>query len=308
MPSIAVIIVTYNALPWAEKCFLPLRSSCLGKNVYIIDNGSIDGTQDFIRNKCPEFTFVQSDINLGFGKGNNLGLELALKDGCTHFLLLNQDAQITWKRIEQLVKIQTKNTHYGVLSPIHLNTNSAVDGKHLKTLMKRANEYINDLIAGNQLEEVYEIGYTNAAIWLVSKECLRKTGGFDPLFPHYGEDSEYAERANFFGFKIGLCPHVKGYHFREQNKNSTRQRTSTFYFITFLYKAKKLNTNLGSVYIHLLKQLITTTIVSVVGLQNFAFKNQWLAFCKLLKLRNHILKHRRWSIDNEYSFLRYEDE
>lgn len=89
MPKISVIIVTYNAMKWAERCFSSLRKSATPVNCIVVDNGSGDGTQDFIKTNFPEIEFIQSEENLGFGKANNLGIEKAYKNGADFFYLMN---------------------------------------------------------------------------------------------------------------------------------------------------------------------------------------------------------------------------
>jgi GT2 family glycosyltransferase len=61
MPKIYVIIVTYNAMKWAEKCFSSLKSSSVPVTCIVIDNGSTDGTQHFIQTHFPEIDFIQSE-------------------------------------------------------------------------------------------------------------------------------------------------------------------------------------------------------------------------------------------------------
>lgn len=308
MSTTAVIVTTYNAMPWAAKCLLPLKNERKSNKVYIIDNGSSDGTQQFIRDNCPEFIFVQSETNLGFGKANNVGLELALKDGCTHFLLLNQDAHLSWESIDVLVHIQNKNIEYGILSPIHLYNASLVDKNHLKTLTKKCFDYFNDLIVGNSVKELYEIGYTNAAIWLVSKDCLRRAGGFDPLFPHYGEDVEYATRVNFMGFKVGICPNVNGYHFRKQiTQRLANKKSINNYFLSFLIKAKQHDKKITLIYSLIFFHLTNNSFKRVIGIGDSSLKHSWLAFWKLLKLRRAIERHRNRNLVEDFCFLRYEE-
>ncbi len=94
MPQIYFIIVTYNAMPWAERCFSSLQNSSVPVQTIVVDNGSTDGTQDFLKNIFPEIEFLQSSENLGFGKANNLGIEMAYKKGADFFYLMNQDAWI----------------------------------------------------------------------------------------------------------------------------------------------------------------------------------------------------------------------
>ncbi len=75
--KILVIIVTYNAMQWAERCFASLRKSTVKPDMLVVDNGSNDGTQEYIQQHFPEVIFHQSRDNLGFGKANNLGLHYA---------------------------------------------------------------------------------------------------------------------------------------------------------------------------------------------------------------------------------------
>ena len=78
MRRILVIIVTYNAMKWADRCFGSLRDSRQPVDVFVVDNGSADGTAEHIRNHYPEVMLHCAGENNGFGKANNIGLEYAL--------------------------------------------------------------------------------------------------------------------------------------------------------------------------------------------------------------------------------------
>jgi len=79
MANIYVIIVTYNAMRWAERCFTSLRQSSVPVTCIVIDNGSTDGTQEYIKAHFPEVDFIQSPDNAGFGKANNIGIEKLIR-------------------------------------------------------------------------------------------------------------------------------------------------------------------------------------------------------------------------------------
>ena len=124
MPKIYVIIVTYNAMKWAERCFSSLRKSSIPVHTIVVDNGSNDGTQEFIKTQFPEVEFIQSAENLGFGKANNLGIEKAYKNGADFFYLMNQDAWIFENSIQNLLEVYEnypKKEEIGILSPMHLD-------------------------------------------------------------------------------------------------------------------------------------------------------------------------------------------
>ena len=61
MNSLLVIVVTYNAMPWAERCFDSLKHSSIPNDIFVIDNGSTDGTQAYVRQNIPSAIFVQSE-------------------------------------------------------------------------------------------------------------------------------------------------------------------------------------------------------------------------------------------------------
>lgn len=303
---IAVIIITYNAMQWVNLCLLPLKELAKNGFVYIIDNSSTDGTQDFIRLNFPYYKLIQLKENIGFGKANNIGLEVALKDGCNFFLLLNQDASISIQNIYALKNLLIRHQDFGIISPLQLHSDTIVDSKHLRTLLSGGNDYFNDLICGNELQEIYELNYTNAAIWMISKNCLKKVGGFEPLFPHYGEDSEYSYRLKPFKIKFGFAPEIIGYHYR--NQNSKRNQNEIYYYNIFLVQLKSYDNSLNNIYLKLFIRLLVSSIDKVYRIRQFHIIEMWSAFFKLLRKYRVIKKHRDLNLIKNYFFLNFNDE
>lgn len=220
-PKIYFIIVTYNAMKWAEKCFSSLRKSSVPVEVIVVDNGSTDGTQDFLKNNFPDVEIHQSGENLGFGKANNLGIEMAYKKGADFFYLMNQDAWIFENSLEELLKVYQnlpKKEEIGILSPMHLDGTE----QHLDLFLDKyishnfQNRMISDLYLRTP-KSSYEISFINAAHWFLPRNTIEKVGGFNPYFFHYGEDNEYVHRLHFHGKKIFLCPESKVVHDGKQN-------------------------------------------------------------------------------------------
>ncbi len=221
MPKIYFIIVTYNAMKWAEKCFTSLRRSHVPVHCIVVDNGSTDGTQEYITKNFPEVDFIQSEKNLGFGKANNIGIEKAYKEGADFFYLMNQDAWIYEDSIEKLLEVYNSypnKKEIGILSPMH------IDGSE-----KKLDIFIDKYIAHNfetrmisdlyfqSLEPFYEVNFINAAHWFLPKETIEKIGGFNPYFFHYGEDLEYVNRILFHKKKTLLVPGSKVVHDGKQS-------------------------------------------------------------------------------------------
>ncbi|MBK1894421.1 glycosyltransferase family 2 protein [Chryseobacterium paridis] len=216
MPKIYFIIVTYNAMKWAERCFTSLRQSSVPVQCIVVDNGSTDNTQEYIKTNFPEVQFVQSSENLGFGKANNIGIEKAYKEGADFFYLMNQDAWLYPDSLEKLLEVYNNHPNQkevGIISPMH------VDGseKYLDIFLDKyiANNFETRMISDLYFQTTkpfYEISFINAAHWLLPKHTIETVGGFNPYFFHYGEDVEYTNRVVFHKKKILLVPNSRVVH------------------------------------------------------------------------------------------------
>ena len=207
--KILVIIVSYNFERWIDHCLGSLRQSAYPVDVVVIDNASKDRTIERIKQDYPEVRLIESQSNLGFGRANNIGMQIAISEGYTHVFLLNQDAWIGPDTIGILVKLSLVHPECGILSPVHL---TGKGDKPDPGFGQYAN--IKDLAELPQKEWV-SIPFVNAALWLIPVSVLKKMGGFCPLFYHYGEDKDFVNRLNFHHLKIGYSPQVFGYHDRE---------------------------------------------------------------------------------------------
>lgn len=221
MPKIYFIIVTYNAMKWAEKCFTSLRLSSVPVQCIVVDNGSTDGTQQYITANFPEVELIQSEKNLGFGKANNIGIEKAYQKGADFFYLMNQDAWIFNDSVEQLLNVyhlHPDKEEIGILSPMHIDGT----GKKLDIFLDKyiAHNFETRLISDlyfQTLQPCYEISFINAAHWFLPKETIETIGGFNPYFFHYGEDLEYVNRILFHKKKTFLVPQSKVIHDGKQS-------------------------------------------------------------------------------------------
>lgn len=296
--KLLVVIVTYNAMQWAERCFNSLRSSSVKPDVFVVDNGSTDGTQAYIQQNYPEVLFQQSKKNLGFGKANNIGLQYALDNNYDYVYLLNQDAWILSDTFEKLIKISQKHPEYGIISPFQMNADMRhIDIGFIKYVCSwKSNPDIFNDVYNETVNEIYPVSVVMAAHWLVTKKCLRKVGGFSPSFPHYGEDVNYIERALHYGFKIGIVPSLRVVHDRGWREDPPEKIIYMEYMVAIKY--------LSSPHLSLRKAFMK----SVGRNMPLVFKYKSLKpinniFMVLYRLRE-IRSNRRISITHECAFLK----
>lgn len=63
--------------------------------------------------------------------------------------------------------------------------------------------------------DIINANFVCGAAWILTKECVKTVGGFDPTFYHYGEDDNYVNRTLFYGYKVGILPYALIYHDRD---------------------------------------------------------------------------------------------
>lgn len=209
MKRILTIVVTYNGMKWVDRCLGSLSESTLPSDVFVVDNGSADGTCGYIKEHFPSAVLHCSEDNLGFGKANNLGLSYALENGYDYVYLLNQDAWVFPDTFSRLIDAMEKNPEYGVISPVQMA--ASMERPDPRFAVKCLDRPLAEYVAGN----VYEVSFVMAAHWMISRRCLETVGGFSPAFRHYGEDDNWLHRASYHGFKTGFLAGCNAVHDRE---------------------------------------------------------------------------------------------
>jgi GT2 family glycosyltransferase len=191
-------------MPWIERCFGSLQNSETPLLTVAIDNGSTDGTVEFIKQHFPKIVVIENRRNLGFAKANNIGMKYALNHGADYVFLLNHDAWIERDTVTLCLETFKKNAAIGIVSPLHLNgTKTGYD--KLFAINCLTEEFFEDE-KNDCLKDFYIVPKSNAAAWLIDTRVIRKIGGFDTLlFTHYGEDSNYYQRLAYHGFKLAVC-------------------------------------------------------------------------------------------------------
>jgi GT2 family glycosyltransferase len=285
------IITTYNGEKWIEKNLDSLGRS--GVKVYsiVIDNGSEDNTVRIIKEKFPECYLVENKENLGFAQGNNIGIRYALSRGADYVLLLNQDVKVDPLMVEAMLTCLEANPEYGFVSPLHLDYEGAgIDQLFLKYIGMNS-RLISDAILG-RFENIYEMTFTNAAAWLLTRRLLEDVGGFDPLFFVYGEDGDFCQRARFHGYKNGVVPRAVVYHWHmadRMDRPSGRHRCNWIYS-WFIYKLK----NPERTFLRNLVSLIFAFFVELERkLESLDFKGCIITFYCIVKIGTKIFTVRK---------------
>lgn len=214
---VLAIIVSYNFMRWIDRCLPSLmQQENVCPDILVVDNGSSDGTCSYIREHYPQVRLVENHSNQGFGRANNIGLKIAEDEGYDGVLLLNQDAWIDGDCLDKLARVSAGHPRYGILSPVHLtgDRKGVEHGFSVYTGMTAVRDIPKN-------KEAVEVPFVNAAIWYLPISTIKIVGLFAPLFYHYGEDRDYANRVRYHHLATAYVPSACGCHDRA-DRQATR--------------------------------------------------------------------------------------
>ena len=214
--KVSVVTPNYNGKDFLYAYFESLikNSNEIGE-VIIVDNGSNDGSQEFIRNYREKVDFpivlIENSQNLGFAEAVNQGISKARYD---YIFSLNNDTVVEKSAILELLNLL--NTDGGIFSVsskmVQFNNPELIDDAGddytlLAYTKKRGNnQNLNNFI------EVSEIFSSCAGAALYRKDLLEELDGFDSEFFAYMEDVDLGYRARINGYKNLFCPNAIVYH------------------------------------------------------------------------------------------------
>ena len=264
--KILVIVVTFNGLKWLERCLGSVRASEVPADLYVWDNDSTDGSADWIQGHFPEAKLVRSADNLGFAEANNMGMRYALEKGYDYVYLLNQDAWIEPSTLGTLIAASEAHPEYAVLSPLQMTDGfTGLDAQFGKILRSAQHD------KGG-------VRRVMAAHWLMPRKALEVIGLFDALFPLYGNDDNWCDRARYHGFKIGIVPQARAVHDRATREEPKEKVIFRNYYMGSLVRLCDINRPLWERFLF----VCLFTLVKAVKYGSILPFKHFRALCRML--------------------------
>lgn len=210
---ISVIIINWNGKEHLEGCLASLRKQTLTDfEIILVDNGSTDGSVEYVRQVFPEVGIVALPENLGFCGGNNAGLRHARGELVA---LLNNDTEVSPHWLQALNGAAVKWPKAGLFASKMLffdqreRLDTAGDEFHIAGFpIKRGWRQLD----GPEFNQPREIFGACAGAALYRKEMLDRIGGLDEDFFVYAEDIDLSFRAQIYGYRCRYVPEAIVYH------------------------------------------------------------------------------------------------
>lgn len=177
---------------------------------------------DLFREEDIKNSFIKSKLtiirakNRGFAAANNIGLKIGLKNGFSHFWLLNNDTVVERNSLKELLSFQLMNPNMGIIGCKLFFYNNpqmlqGVGGKYNKWIGK-VSEVGNGISENKFNNEDITIDYPIGASMFTTKKFLEDVGLMDEDYFLYYEEMDWSIRAKKRGWEIGFCNNSKVFH------------------------------------------------------------------------------------------------
>lgn len=211
--TVSVIVVNWNGKHLLERC-LPalLRQSHPDFEIILVDNGSIDGSAEFVSQRFPEIRLIENPANVGFASANNIAIRIAQGE---FIATLNNDTQPEADWLQEITRGMQIDPRIGMCAskmlfyyrPRIINSTGICLDKAGIAWDSRGGEE-----DGENQDAISEVFGPCAGAALYRRRMLEEVGLFDEDFFAYLEDVDLAWRARLMGWRCIYIPTARVYH------------------------------------------------------------------------------------------------
>lgn len=253
---LSIIIVSYNVRELVEQCLHSVNKAIAysGKEaeIVVVDNNSPDKSIDYLSPNFPEIKFIANNVNLGFAKACNQGINVS---SGKYVLFLNPDTVVPENCFQQCIAFFQQHVDAGAIGVKMTDENGVFLKESKRGFPSPATSFyklfgLANLFPGSKHfakyylvhlneNETHEVDVLAGAFMMMPREVLDKAGYFDESFFMYGEDIDLSYRVKQAGYKnyyLGeiSITHLKG---RSTPKNDAGN-IRTFYKAMKIFASK----------------------------------------------------------------------
>ena len=224
--SARIIVVNWNGKRFLDDCLTALeKQTYLNFDVTLVDNGSTDGSVEFVRECFPHVHVISLPDNAGFSKANNHAITLALNDGVPYIALLNNDTKVDERWLEHLVRVMESGKDIGICASkmLRMEAPHILDSAGHIFKWGRIFERGHGEVDAHQYDDQLDIVGACAGACLYRREMLEEIGLFDERYGSYYEDAELSWRAYNRGWRARFVPESMVLHYRGGTTKSDPQ-------------------------------------------------------------------------------------
>jgi GT2 family glycosyltransferase len=252
--KLSIVIVNYNVKHFLDQCLTSVRRAIAGidAEVWVVDNNSVDGSVQMLREKFPEVRLIANKENVGFSRANNQAIRHSKGE---YVLLLNPDTVVEDDTFSKIIRFMDSHPEAGGLGV------KMIDGKGnflpeskrglptpdvafykifgLSRFFPRSRTFGKYHLGFLDKDKINEVEILSGAFMFLRREALDKTGLLDEDFFMYGEDIDLSYRIIRAGYKNYYFPETRIIHYKgESTKKSSVNYVFVFYRAMVIFARK----------------------------------------------------------------------
>lgn len=273
MKDLSIIIVSWNVRGYLKACLssIQVNRGDLDLEVIVVDSGSSDGSPEMVSHTFPGVHLIDCGDNVGFPKGNNIGLAMAKGK---YLLLLNPDTEIIGNALTSMVSYLDSHASVGLVGGQLLNSDGTIQSsrRRFPTLGTAIFESTwlegiapRDLLTSYYAEDLpldipSDVDWLTGACLMTRRNVVNQVGLMDEAYFMYSEELDWCRRIKDAGWQIVYLPEAKIlHHVGKSSEQAVAERHLNFQRAKLRYFQKYHGP-------------LTTTILRAVLLLNYAWQ------------------------------------
>lgn len=270
--DLSVIIVNYNVREFLEQALSSVfrAKGDLEIEVFVVDNNSVDGSQQLVQSQFPDVNLIENDANVGFGVANNMAIS---ESRGRYLLILNPDTIVQEDTLATLVRFMDARPEAGAVGCKILNPDGTFAPESRRAFPTPEVAFyrmsgLSRLFPGSERfgrynltflpqDETCEVDALSGSCMMIRRAALSKALTresapshtdpsdivpdrlFDEAFFMYGEDLDLCYRIQAAGWKIYYTPHTQIIHYKgESTRKGDLRYVKLFYGAMLLFAEK----------------------------------------------------------------------
>ncbi|MGB7769555.1 MAG: glycosyltransferase family 2 protein [Verrucomicrobiia bacterium] len=224
---VSIIIVSWNARDYLKQCLESLTPAVCRypMEIIVVDNASSDGSPELVKSNFPRVELIRNPANLGFAKGNNLGIE---NSKGRYLCLINSDVKVLPDCINRLVDYCEQHPEVGMVGPRIVGGDGKLQRScrgfpslwnmfcrafALDTIFPRCKLFTGYSLSYWPQDSTRTVDILSGCFWLIRRETLSRVGLLDEAFFMYGEDMDWSKRFWLAGSSLAFVPSAEAVHY-----------------------------------------------------------------------------------------------
>lgn len=219
-PHVTFVILNWNQPRLTAECLQSISEQDYDNyHVIVVDNGSSDGSAALLAQDFAWTEMIRLDQNVGYGMGNNIGIEHALNSSTDYVFLLNNDTQVDGGMLSTLVDVAESNPALGIVGPTMLYFDSPDLIWSGENYVRWKSGYVECRGMGKQYSyndsernKYLYVDHIDTCAALIKRAVFQEIGLLDTRYFINFDDLDFDLRAKRAGFKIAYVPRARMWH------------------------------------------------------------------------------------------------